>query len=264
MELLEAIQMYWRNSGCMENTVPDPLSEEDVNGMINSFAKHVSPCSKRCQGCGLEWLNTENMSFHRTKVFIEKVKNSNQYIFNPALEHIKYDSKVPSKSFADQPDMLQFTRQIPHMDQLYLKYTMRTKLYRARLTVKPARIPKEPIVPLFERTGVCPSNKFAVTIYIGTLQPRTGECIDKHQYDYALYREKLTFLSIRDMTNVAQTNALVPGIFNIQSSMLPHSLPTILEYDVDSHAAIDHLIKRSTIMMHDIITGAYLRSFKLL
>ena len=94
MELLEAIQMYWRNSGCMENTVPDPLSEEDVNGMINSFAKHVSPCSKRCQGCGLEWLDTENMSFHRTKVFIEKVKNSNQYIFNPALEHIKYDSKV--------------------------------------------------------------------------------------------------------------------------------------------------------------------------
>ena len=171
---------------------------------------------------------------------------------------------LPSKSFADQPDMLQFTRQIPHMDQLYLKYTMRTKLYRARLTVKPARIPKEPIVPLFERTGVCPSNKFAVTTYIGTLQPRTGECIDKHQYDYALYREKLTFLSIRDMTNVAQTNALVPAIFNIQTSMLPHSLPTILEYDVDSHAAIDHLIKRSTIMMHDIITGAYLRSFKLL
>ena len=171
---------------------------------------------------------------------------------------------LPSHQFAKQKDMLEFAIRMPHMDQLYLKYTLQSKVYRARLTVKPARIPKRSSFLKFERIGVCPTNKFAVTTYIGTLQPVTGQIVDMHQYEYSLYREKVASLTESDMTYIYHTNAVVPTIFNIQYNTLPPSLPTILQYDMDSNAAFHRITKRSTIMMHDIITGAYLRSFKLL
>ncbi len=171
---------------------------------------------------------------------------------------------LPSHQFATQEDLLEFALRMPHMDQLYLKYTLQSKVYRARLTVKPARISKQSIVSTYERIGVCLTNKFAVTTYIGTLQPVTGHIMNMHQYEYSLYRENVAPLTERDMTYIDQTNAAVPAIFNIQYNTLPPSLPTILKYDMASNAAFHRITKQSTIMMHDIITGAYLRSFKLL
>ena len=177
---------------------------------------------------------------------------------------------LPSHQFAKQKDMLEFAIRMPHMDQLYLKYTLQSKVYRARLTVKPARISKQSIVSTYERIGVCLTNKFAVTTYIGTLQPVTGQIVDMHQYEYSLYRKKVASLTEHDMIYINQTNAVVPTIFNIQyDTLVPYltlvqPLPTILKYDVHSNAAFHRVTQRSIIMLHDIITGAYLRSFKLL
>ena len=83
----------------MENEIPKPPDKTNINRMINNFPNHVMPYPKRCQACGLEYLNTEQkVEFHRVKVFVKKnPDNKEEKRLNPVLQYLMYDSEVTGR-----------------------------------------------------------------------------------------------------------------------------------------------------------------------
>ena len=146
-----------------------------------------------------------------------------------------------------------FISKVPHMDALYIKYLKASNLYRARLSIKFPRVPKNMVFDFMlhenHRVGMCRKNHVAVTSYIYTLNGDGSKLDDEHKFLFKQLNEKPYY-----MTSSKYSNCMVPNIF-LNS----------FEWS-RKHGKSSKIFKKRflTVLRHDIITGSYCRGFTLL